>query len=167
MGAGRHPCGALVYTSYVTAVVVVVMFLQLVLYCLLHLSISYKGGTTPFFFFSSFFRFPCFLHFIECVCRACRIQYDDMTLHSLFCLLHNNVLGTWYTTAVVSLWRSSFTTHRTCICLGLKNRHGRHWLCWMSTSRKSDTHSSKYKICTGVPATWYPWSSSTRTSMRV
>ena len=25
---------------------------------------------------------------------------------------------------------------RTCVCLGLKNRHGR-WLCWMSTGRKN------------------------------
>ena len=32
------------------------------------------------------FLFFCFLSFIECVCRACRIQYDDMALH---CCLSN------------------------------------------------------------------------------
>ena len=34
--------------------------------------------------------FSCFLSFIECVCRACRIQYDDKALHCLLCLLHSN-----------------------------------------------------------------------------
>ena len=52
-----------------------------------------------------FFCFFCFLSFIECVCRACRIQYDDVSSHCLLlCLLQNNV---------VSLWLS-FSDHITC-----------------------------------------------------
>ena len=58
----------------------------------------WRGGTAVcffslfpsslFFFFSfdfslfmCFLRFLSFLYFIECVCRAYRILYDDMTLH--------------------------------------------------------------------------------------
>ena len=80
------------------------LFLQLVLQCLPHLL---QGGTTRrhlffllFYFLLSFDLFVFwvfrFLSFIECVCRACRIQYDHMALHCLLiyqvlCLLH-----TWY-----------------------------------------------------------------------
>ena len=36
--------------------------------------------------------FLSFLYFIECVCRACRIQHDDMALHCpLLYLLHTNL----------------------------------------------------------------------------
>ena len=62
--------------------------------CLAHHPL--RGGTTvfflSFFFFSLSICFNCFffLPFIECVCRACRIQYDDMALHCpLLCLLHS------------------------------------------------------------------------------
>ena len=69
-----------------------------------------------FFFFSFdvsslFLLFLCFLlflYFIECVCRACRIQYDDMALHCplLLWLLHTRYLVRGN---VVSLWRSFVT----------------------------------------------------------
>ena len=71
---------------------------------------SVRGSTTVFyytrtryvFFFFSFdllslFFFLCFLlfflSFIECVCRACHIQYDDM---AVYCLLLLCLLHTWY-----------------------------------------------------------------------
>ena len=96
------------------------------------------GGTTVCFFqffiilfrlvFFDFVFFLCFLsflYFIGCVCRACRIQYDGMALHSPLCLLHTwqrSIRGT-----VVSLWRSFVTTELVYL-LGLRNRH-EHWLC--------------------------------------
>ena len=59
--------------------------------------IALKGGaarqivSSIFFFY--FLRFLLwFLHFIKCVGRACRIQYDDTALH--FALL--SLLHTWY-----------------------------------------------------------------------
>ena len=115
----------------------VVFFLLLVLYCLPHFL---RGGACDSFFFFLilvffivFFRFvffcffpPFFLFFVECVCRACRIQYDAMAWH-------------WTSTTLLTAKQRSISTswfceHRACISLGLKNRHAL-WLCWMSTSR--------------------------------
>ena len=87
-------------------------FFQLVLFkCLPH---RLRGQARQFVLsifslFSCLFRFVfvvlvfllcfrSFLYFIECVCRACRIQYQDMALHfPLLCLLHTRyqVPGTW------------------------------------------------------------------------
>ena len=56
--------------------------------------------------FSSFVFFS-FLYFIECVCSACRIQYDDMALHCpLLCLLY-----TWQRSISVA----QLCDHRTLI----------------------------------------------------
>ena len=83
---------------------VFVLFFQLVLFkCLPH---CLRGGHDSLFLlffliFLSFFSFSLsiclhflfvcflsFLYFIECVCRACGLQYDDMALHCpLLCLL--------------------------------------------------------------------------------
>jgi len=75
------------------------LFFQLVVFkCLPH---PLRGGTTVcflhIFLFSFslsicllFFFFVSFLYFMECVCRARRIQHDDRALHCplLLCLLH-------------------------------------------------------------------------------
>ena len=55
-----------------------------------------------FFLLFRFFSFFRFLSIVECVCRACRIRYDDMALHCLLCLRYSN--------AVVSLCRNFATT---------------------------------------------------------
>ena len=64
-----------------------------------------------------FLCFLCFLfvsfifslsYYNECECRACRIQYDDMALHCLLCVLHTND---------VLLSLAKFCGHRTCISL--------------------------------------------------
>ena len=61
------------------------------------------------------------LSFIECVCCACRIQYDDdVTLHCLLCLLHNNVVSLWrncVTTELVSLYYRIEESARTLVVL--------------------------------------------------
>ena len=92
---------------------------------------SLSLDVSPFFSFFLCFLLP--LYFIEYVSRACRIQYDDMTLHCpLLCLLH-----TWQRTPVVSPWRSVVITELVSLLLILlKNRQG-HWLCWMSTGKKN------------------------------
>ena len=45
------------------------------------------------FFFLGLFRFSSYTWYVvERVRRACRAQYDDMALHGLLCLLHDNVV---------------------------------------------------------------------------
>ena len=87
--------------------------------------------------------------------KACMIPWGGILFFLFFCFsLPNNVYVvpivsstmTWHCIAcsayvphnnefIASLWRS-FCDRRTCISLGLKNRHG-HWLCWISTGRKN------------------------------
>ena len=60
-------------------------------------NLALEGGAarqivSSIFFFYSLRFFLWFLHFIKCVGRACRIQYDDTALH--FALL--SLLHTWY-----------------------------------------------------------------------
>ena len=91
-----------------------------------------------FFSFDWPLFFLCFLSFlysIECVCRACRIQYDDMALHCplLTVLTAYQVRGNVVSLLWRSLWPQSLFLF---YLIGLKNRHG-HWLCWMSTGRKN------------------------------
>ena len=63
---------------------------------LLSASFLSQGGTF-FFFFNSIFVFLVFfgffsLSFVDCLCRAGRIQYDDMTLHVYSAhLLHSSI----------------------------------------------------------------------------
>ena len=75
-------------------------------------SVIFGGIVVSLFFFSSILFF-CYFRFssvMECVCRACRIQYDDMAV------------------IVVSVWRS-VVHRRTCtIYSRIENRQG-HWLC--------------------------------------
>ena len=93
-----------------------------------------------FFVFCFFFVPICFLSFIECVCRACRIYHDAMGLKYLFCYLLRN--------KVVSQWGSLVTTKLVSLP-GLKNRHG-HRLCWMSTGRNNGlmwrTHTERMEL---------------------
>ena len=80
----------------VVVVFFVLLFPRLVRFkCLPHLLRGGHDSFFSFFFFFCFFpflRFVCFVVFlfcfvsffsifIECVCRACCIQYNDMTLH--------------------------------------------------------------------------------------
>ena len=75
------------------------------LYFLLSFSF-FSFDLSSLFLFFVFDCFVSFLYFIECVCRACRIKYDEMALHCppLY-LLH-----TWQCSVSVAQLRD----HRTC-----------------------------------------------------
>ena len=82
---------------------------------------------------------PIFLSFqrtIECVYRACRIQYHDMALCCPFCVLHNNVgspCRSFVTAELISLYERSISTNTQ-----------EHWMCWMSTGRRGGLTTNTY-----------------------
>ena len=57
------------------------------------------------------------------MCRLCRIQYTDISLHRLLCLLHCSVVSMCRGLPQYNFYLS-----------GRKNRHA-HWVCWISTGR--------------------------------
>ena len=65
------------------------------------------GGQYTFFFRFAFCLFRFLSRFIEFVCRACRIPYDDMThciVYSAY-LLHNNLQQ--YEQVISLMWRTA------------------------------------------------------------
>ena len=120
---------------------VVLPLLEAVLCCLLYATPP-TGGHDIFFFsfsFSSsfFFSLPMLFFLLLSfslfhiwqniyVAPTWRFASSSWHLHSLLCLLQNNI---------VSLWRSFVATDLASL-LGLKNRC-RHWLCSMPTGRKN------------------------------
>ena len=72
---------------------------------------------TPYMFCFLFFSFLLLsLSFVECVCRACRVQYSEMSLHCLLFLqtavLHTWYCSTWYLCWGVVLWPQSLYLSR-------------------------------------------------------
>lgn len=49
----------------------------------------------PYVLLDHFFCFECFSFSVECVCRGCRIQYDDVASYCLLCIVHGNVAPLW------------------------------------------------------------------------
>lgn len=84
-----------------------------------------------FLFLSMFLSFNACQNVCMCVCRACRIQYDDTARLSppVLCLLHNNV---------VPLSRSFVATELVVYLSRIEDSpRGTDWVCWTPTSRNN------------------------------